>query len=77
MAEICFVLLMVIPVWIGIQLVVKNTKPPNDDGFGQMLKRLSKEEAEIPERARRAGEEAARRVDLRYPNSARSSREVA
>jgi len=76
MIEILVGLLIVLGLLSGILLGRKSTEPPNDDAFGQELKRWSQEEAELPERARRAGEEAARRVDVRYPGSAKPPRVV-
>jgi hypothetical protein len=66
-------LVVVVTLLIGIFLGRKSTESPHHDSLGQELEQWAREEAELPERQRRAAHEAGRRVDLRYPQSAKRS----
>lgn len=68
-----FLIGLVLALLVGIWLGRRSSEPPSNDALATELARWAKEEAELPERAHRAGEEAARRVDLRYPDSANSA----
>jgi hypothetical protein len=62
---------------IGILLGRRSAAPPRHDALGQELSQWAKEEeGDLPERQRRARAEAGRRIDVRYPDSAKPSRPV-
>ena len=64
---------LILALLVGVMIGRKSSEPPSHDALGQELERWAQEERELPQRAHRAGEDAARRVDLRYPQSAQPS----
>jgi hypothetical protein len=69
-------LAVVVAVLIGIFLGRKSSEPPRHDALGQELDHWAQEQDDLPERQRRASAEAGRRVDVRYPESAKPSSSV-